>query len=114
MSFSAAATDPAGNTSACSAAVTYVEDSSTAETIITQGPKKRSHKRELGFVFASTEQGSSFECSLDGEPFEGCQSPLTLKLTRDRHSFEVRATDAAGNTDATPAAKQFKITKRSR
>ena len=112
-----------GNASACSAPMTYVEDSIIAtpppgpdtqapETTITHGPKKQSSKRKVSFAFASTEQGSSFECSLDGRPFEACQSPLTLKVTRARHSFEVRATDAAGNTDATPAAQKFKVTKK--
>jgi hypothetical protein len=58
----------------------------------------------------STEPGGSFACSLDGAPFSPCTSPKTYSaLTEGSHTFSVRATDAAGNTDATPATRTWTI-----
>ncbi|HUP57506.1 MAG TPA: hypothetical protein VM598_08655, partial [Bdellovibrionota bacterium] len=49
------------------------------------------------FTFGSDEP-SSFECSIDRAGFTPCQSPLSLEnLVEGDHSFEVRATDLAGN-----------------
>jgi hypothetical protein len=39
------------------------------------------------------------ECSLDGQPFTSCSSPVVHdRLSRGTHQFTVRSTDAAGNT----------------
>lgn len=59
------------------------------------------------YSFTSSEPGSTFECSLDGAPFTACTSPTTLEVTRGAHTFEVRARDAAGNVDPTPATRRF-------
>jgi len=41
----------------------------------------------------------SIECSLDGEAFTSCTSPVVYdRLSRGSHEVTVRATDAAGNT----------------
>src|SRR5262249_17613180 len=56
------------------------------------------------FAFHSTESGSSFQCRLDGESFSPCSSPKGYSgLSDGSHTFQVRATDEAGNTDQTPA-----------
>jgi polygalacturonase len=67
---------------------------------------------EATFAYSS-EDGSTFECSLDGSAFEPCSSPQSYAdLSEGSHSdgshiFSVRATDAAGNIDATPATTTF-------
>jgi hypothetical protein len=70
-------------------------------------------KRKARFRFASGELGSTFSCKLDKKRFRPCASPKTYKkLQPGRHVFRVRARDRAGNLDATPAVKRFKIRKR--
>jgi hypothetical protein len=91
------------------------DDTDPPETTITKGPKKKTKKKQVTFEFAADEAGSSFECSLDGKGFAPCQSPATRKARKRRkHSFEVRATDEAGNTDPTPDRHTWKRKKKRR
>jgi len=84
------------------------EDTKSPQTTITKGPVKLG-KRSVKFVFRSSEKGSTFECSLDGKKFSGCSSPKKLKgLKKGKHTFRVRATDAGGNVDLTPAKRRFR------
>jgi hypothetical protein len=60
--------------------------------------------------FASTEGSSTFQCSLDGAAFGTCTSPSGYSgLAAGDHTFEVRATDAAGNQDTSPASRGWTI-----
>ena len=60
---------------------------------------------EKGFDPAAT-----FECSLDGSPFQACSSAAGYTgLATGAHEFDVRAVDAAGNIDPTPAAYTWSI-----
>jgi hypothetical protein len=87
-------------------------DVTAPETSIDQAPKRRSKKRKARFAFSSSEVGSTFECSLDGAAFKPCSSPLKRKVKRRKHRFAVRAIDAAGNVDRTPAKARWKVRKR--
>jgi trimeric autotransporter adhesin len=70
--------------------------------------------RRVTFRFTSREPGTTFSCKLDKRKLKRCTSPKTYKKLRPgKHVFRVKARDAAGNIDATPAVKRFKIKKRS-
>ena len=103
-------TDHAGNTA--TAQRTWTIDTAVPDTTLLSGPAEGSTSASSGatFEFASPESGTSFECSLDGAAFTACASPLALTgLTNDDHVFEVRARDAAGNVDATPARRAWRV-----
>jgi uncharacterized delta-60 repeat protein len=90
---------------------TVVEDTTPPETTITKGPSGPTTDRTPTFRFRSSEANSSFECRLDRKPFKHCTSPRKFRkaLGFGKHKFRVRATDEAGNTDATPDLRKFKI-----
>jgi CSLREA domain-containing protein len=85
-------------------------DKKAPETTIVKGPKARSHKRTAKFRFVSSEANSTFQCKLDRKPFKPCRSPKKYKRLRPgKHVFQVRAIDAAGNRDKSPAKKTFRV-----
>ncbi len=78
-------------------------------TTITKAKINQARHRAT-FRFSSSEPGSTFLCKLDKKAFAPCRSPKTYKhLKRGKHKFEVKARDAAGNLDALPAIKKFKL-----
>jgi hypothetical protein len=88
-------------------------DSTPPDTTITTMPKANIHKPKAGFAFTSSEIGSTFECKLDDDfGFGPCPSPLTIKVSRGKHALEVRAVDAAGNADPTPAVATWRVVKK--
>ncbi len=85
-------------------------DKAPPQTKITKGPKAKSSSTKAKFKFSSTEAGSTFQCKLDRKPFKPCRSPKKYSgLKPGKHVFKVRAIDAAGNTDSSPAVKKFKV-----
>ncbi len=114
IAFRASARDAAGNVSPCSAARTYVEDSTAPETTITGGPSGSITDDTPTFTFASSESGSTFQCRFDSAPFAACSGPgashtPSTPLSDGSHNFYVRATDRAKNTDLTPATRAFTL-----
>jgi CSLREA domain-containing protein len=104
--FEVRAVDPASTVDPTPATYTWTVlalDTTPPNTTVA-GPDSPTVSTDAALVFAATELGSSFECSLDGAVFEECVSPVLLNdLELGTHTFQVRATDAAGNTDPTPA-----------
>jgi hypothetical protein len=92
-------------------------DTRAPSTRIDKGPKKRIRtqrsRAKVRFSFSADEAGSSFQCRLDRKPFRPCVSPKRYRVRATahfrKHTFKVRATDAAGNVDASPATRVFKV-----
>src|SRR5205814_383779 len=109
-SFQVRATDPAGNTDPTPASYTWTVDTTPPDTTITAAPPARSTSSSASFSFTATEAGSTFACQLDASAFAPCVSPQSYSgLADGSHSFQVRATDPAGNTDPTPASYTWTV-----
>ncbi|HEX7255458.1 MAG TPA: Ig-like domain-containing protein [Gaiellaceae bacterium] len=108
--FTVQATDSAGNTG--QASFVWTIDTTAPETTITSGPPAHTNETSASFAFTS-EAGSTFECSLDAVDagnFVPCTSPTSYTgLPGGTRTFRVRAKDAAGNTDASPASHAWTI-----
>jgi Tol biopolymer transport system component len=94
-------------------------DTDPPETTITKKPKRKSKKPKAKLAFTSDEAGSTFECALKGKrvkkklkKFRPCDSGKAKykKLKDGKKQFKVRATDAAGNVDPSPAKAKWKVT----
>jgi hypothetical protein len=107
--FRVRAEDEAGNSSA-PRVHGWTVDTVAPGTVITSAPAAVSSSASATFNFGSTEDPSTFLCSLNGAAFAPCTSPHTYGgLANGVHAFRVRATDAAGNTDATPASHSWTV-----
>lgn len=77
-------------------------DTTAPVTTVTKAPKKRMHKRKAIFKFTSTDPTATFQCQFDDQKFNRCASKVVKNFAPGKHSFTVRAVDAAGNIEATP------------
>ncbi len=103
--------DTAGNVDATPAERTWVVDTDDPETSIESGPSGLVASDEATFVLGATEDGSTFECQLDGAAqWTTCTSPRTLTgLGQGSHTLRARARDAVGNVDPTPAERTWTV-----
>ena len=103
------AVDAAGNTETVKS-VTYVIDTTAPDTTITAQPSSPTNATSANFSFTASEAGATFQCRLDGAAFAACTSPQSYSgLGAGGHSFSVKASDAVGNTDPTPAVANWTI-----
>jgi MYXO-CTERM domain-containing protein len=104
------ATDAAGNTSAPSTGTAITVDTTAPDTSIVSGPEGTVRETSATFDFGSTEENVTYECSLDGAAFTACTDPVTWTgLAEGEHTLRVRARDAAGNVDETPASRTWTV-----
>ncbi|MCW2576975.1 MAG: hypothetical protein JWR28_1124 [Modestobacter sp.] len=90
--------------------VTGAADTTPPDTTITSGPSGSVTATSASFEFSSSEAGSTFECSRDGAAYAACTSPTSYSgLAAGSHTFSVRAKDAAGNTDQSPATRSWTV-----
>jgi hypothetical protein len=109
-SYTARATDAAGNTSPASAAVGVTVDAAAPQTQIDSGPSGTVASTSASFAFSADKAGSTFLCSLDGAAFAACTSPKAYSgLAEGGHSFAVYAVDSLGHADASPATRTWTV-----
>jgi hypothetical protein len=110
--FKATAYDRAGNPSA-PATHTWNVDLTAPDTRIEGGPAEGSSTTATTARFPlASDPGASLECKLDGQAWQVCSGPAEAAysgLARGRHVLEVRAMDAAGNVDPTPARRTWTV-----
>ncbi len=98
------ARDAVGNTEAASSR-TFAYDATAPQTTIDATPADPAGSADADFEFSANEAGSTFECRIDGGAWGACTSPESYaSLSDGSHTFQVRATDVAGNTDGSPAS----------
>jgi Ca2+-binding RTX toxin-like protein len=110
--FRVKASDGAGNAATDSRFFTI--DTVAPDTTIISGPSGTTDDQKPSFGFSSNEPSVSFACRFDAEAFAPCSGPgathmPSTALAPGTHSFEVRATDQAGNVDGTPAKRSFTV-----
>lgn len=82
------------------------------DTEITAGPTGATKYATASFWFLSSEpgEGAGFECSLDDADFTGCSAPRGYEnLSEATHTFQVRAVDAGGKADESPASHTWTV-----
>jgi YD repeat-containing protein len=85
-------------------------DITLPETSIINKPSNPSNSQTAEFTFISSEPGSTFECRIDGGSYLPCESPKSYTgFTEGGHTFNVSATDAASNTDFSPATYTWTV-----
>lgn len=81
-------------------------------TTIASGPSGPTSEPAPRFTYHSSRLESTFECRIDQGSFEACPTagyaPST-PLANGSHTFSVRAVDAAGHVDPTPASRDFVV-----
>jgi hypothetical protein len=113
--FQVRAKDAKGNVDTTPASFGWTVDTTPPDTSISAKPTDPSNSSAASFTFsgddAVTPAGNlSFECKLDAGGFAACTSAKSYTgLADGPHTFEVRATDAASNTDATPASVTWTV-----
>jgi hypothetical protein len=108
--FSVMAKDAAVNYDPTPASYSWTIDTTPPDTAITAQPPNPAAANSGNFTFFSTETGSTFQCKVDGAAYTPCSSPYSFSgLTNASHTFSVRALDALGNTDPTPASYTWTV-----
>ena len=107
---SAGNTDASPATRAFTVGTAAPPDTTAPDTTITSGPTGTTTDNTPTYAFTATEAGSVFECRVDSASWADCTTPWTTAALSDGdHTVSVRATDVAGNTDASPASRAFTV-----
>ena len=109
--FQARAVDPAGNVDPTPASYSWTIDATPPDTTIGPSfPAALTTATGATFDFSSNESPSTFKCALDAGAYASCSTPKTYSgLADGAHTFYVRASDTAANTDPSPASYTWTI-----
>ena len=91
----------------------YTIDLVAPDTSITAQPPAITNNTAASFSFTGSDTGvgvASFQTQLDGAAYTTATSPVNFTgLSSASHTFNVRAIDGAGNTDASPATVTWTV-----
>jgi hypothetical protein len=112
--FEVRAIDNLGERDPTPASHTWTVDTQAPDTTITANPTNPSASSNASFSFTGEDFGGSgiagFEVRLDGGAWTAGGAPHTfIGLSDGSHTVEIRAVDAAGNVDGTPASFTWTI-----
>jgi hypothetical protein len=96
-----------------SGTASFVIDTKAPRTSIVKHPPKlvRTHRRQVRetFRFRANEAGVAFVCKVDRGLLRFCGQRFSRRFAAGRHTLTVRARDAAGNVDRSPAVFRFRV-----
>jgi hypothetical protein len=85
-------------------------DCSPPDTSFQSGPTGTIADNTPTFAFTSSENPSTFQCSVDGGSTQPCTTPFTsVPLPDGPHSLAVQAIDSSINVDPSPATRSFTV-----
>ena len=91
----------------------FTVETKRPNTFFVKHPHKliRTHKRKARetFRFGSNESGVTFICGVDRGRFHRCSAKFSRWFGLGKHTIRVKAQDAAGNVDPTPAIFRFRV-----
>ena len=113
-SFEVRAVDTAGNVDGTPAEFGWTVDTVAPQVQVDAAPDPVSSTADASFEFTGSDPGgsgvASIECRRDAEAWATCGSPrFYSSLAEGVHSFELRATDNAGNVGELPAPYEWRI-----
>ncbi len=89
---------------------TIMVDTKLPHTTITSHPTVTTNATTADFTYTSSKARSTFQCRLDDGLYSDCSGTKTYDALREGpHTFLVKATDPAGNTDQNPAGFTWTI-----
>ncbi len=93
--------------------VEFKIDGKRPRTFFRRHPPKtiRTHSRraKATFLFGSNERGVTFVCKVDAGFQRFCKPRMVKRFRVGKHVVSVRARDAAGNVDSSPAVFRFQV-----
>jgi hypothetical protein len=99
--FAVSAVDAAGNVGPATKTSWTVDTTAPPPPSVTGGPAAKTTETAATFTFSDAGPNTSLACSLDLGSFTACTSPTEITgLAPGKHTFRVRAIDAAGNASA--------------
>ena len=108
--FQVHAKDAFGNLDGTEASYSWTVDATPPDTVIDSAPSALTNVATATFTFHSTENNSTFVCTVDGSSAAcGGGTFTTASLADGAHTFTVAAVDQAGNLDPTAASVMWTI-----
>ncbi|MEX1218812.1 MAG: Ig-like domain repeat protein [Solirubrobacterales bacterium] len=104
-SFSVRATKGSGLTDPSPPTASFTVDTVAPIVVITAGPTGRVKSLSASFTFTHYDPSSTVECKLDSGSWAACTTSSTqsyVDVGQGDHTFQVRATDGAGNVSNIP------------